>query len=145
MNFKSFNLHPLVEAGVKAAGYDTPTSIQEQSIPLILKGEDILGLAQTGTGKTAAYALPMLHRLMSGRGKHVRALIIAPTRELVEQIHSDITKLGWQDRTAQRHDLRWSRHHPPGRSPEAGRPDRGGLPRTSFRPPESRHHRPFPG
>jgi ATP-dependent RNA helicase RhlE len=94
MNFQSFNLHPLVEAGVRAAGYEQPTSIQERAVPRILEGNDLVGLAQTGTGKTAAYVLPTLHRLMSGRGKHVRALIIAPTRELVEQIHMDISRLG---------------------------------------------------
>jgi ATP-dependent RNA helicase RhlE len=87
MEFNKFNLHPLVAAGVTAAGYSTPTPIQEQAIPAVMLGRDVMGLAQTGTGKTAAFALPILHRLMQGGRKHVRALVVAPTRELAEQIH----------------------------------------------------------
>jgi ATP-dependent RNA helicase RhlE len=94
MEFQSFNLHPHVAAGVKAAGYATPTPIQAQAIPLVMQGHDVMGLAQTGTGKTAAFALPILHRLMQGGRKHVRALVVAPTRELAEQIHEAITSLG---------------------------------------------------
>jgi len=59
-----------------------------------MQGHDIMGLAQTGTGKTAAFALPILHRLMQGGRRHVRALVIAPTRELAEQIHEAISILG---------------------------------------------------
>ncbi|MDA8172801.1 MAG: DEAD/DEAH box helicase [Nitrospiraceae bacterium] len=98
MEFQRFDLHPLVAAGVKAAGYDTPTPIQAQAIPLILGGKDVMGLAQTGTGKTAAFVLPILHRLMNGRRRQVRALVIAPTRELAEQIHESINTLGKQTR-----------------------------------------------
>lgn len=93
MNFDSFNLHPRILANVHALGYQTPTPIQYQSIPPILKGQDVMGLAQTGTGKTAAFALPILQRLMSGPHAGVRALIIAPTRELAQQIHDAITEL----------------------------------------------------
>ena len=93
MEFNKFNLHPLVAAGVTAAGYTTPTPIQEQAIPAVMLGRDVMGLAQTGTGKTAAFALPILHRLMQGGRKHVRALIVAPTRELAEQIHEAIDSL----------------------------------------------------
>ena len=57
MNFESFGLDPRILAGVQAAGYTTPTPIQQQAIPVVLEGKDILGLAQTGTGKTAAFAL----------------------------------------------------------------------------------------
>ncbi len=95
-NFKAFNLHPTVAAGVTAAGYVTPTPIQIQAIPPVMQGQDVMGLAQTGTGKTAAFALPILNLLLAGgqsRG-HVRALIIAPTRELAEQIHQAIQTLG---------------------------------------------------
>ena len=60
MNFDSFDLHPQIVAGVQALGYSTPTPIQRQAIPPVLKGQDVLGLAQTGTGKTAAFALPIL-------------------------------------------------------------------------------------
>ena len=98
MNFKSFNFHPQVEAGVAAAGYTTPTPIQEQGIPPVMQGLDVMGLAQTGTGKTAAFALPILHRLIPGERGKVRALIIAPTRELAEQINEAITVLGKQTR-----------------------------------------------
>ena len=63
MSFQDFSLHPKVLAGVSSMGFTKPTPIQEQSIPISLKGRDMLGLAQTGTGKTAAFALPILHRL----------------------------------------------------------------------------------
>ncbi len=94
MEFKSFNLNPHVETGVSAYGFVTPTPIQAKAIPAVMNGQDIMGRAQTGTGKTAAFALPILHRLMQGKGGRVRALIIAPTRELAEQIHDDISRLG---------------------------------------------------
>lgn len=98
MEFNEFDLHPTVAAGVKAAGYLTPTPIQRQAIPAVLKGSDVMGLAQTGTGKTAAFVLPILHRLMQGPRGRVRALVIAPTRELAEQIHETIRILGKQTR-----------------------------------------------
>ncbi len=98
MNFESFNFHPHIAAGVKALGYITPTPVQLQAIPLILQGQDIMALAQTGTGKTAAFVLPILQRLMKGPRGCVRALIIAPTRELAEQIHRSIGGLGQQTR-----------------------------------------------
>ena len=72
MEFKSFNLDPSVEAGVAVAGFVTPTPIQTEAIPSVMNGRDILGLAQTGTGKTAVFALPILHRLMKGKRGHVR-------------------------------------------------------------------------
>jgi len=94
MEFSNFDLHPHVAAGVRAIGYLRPTPIQEQAIPPVLKGHDVMGLAQTGTGKTAAFALPILDRLMRGPRGHVRALIVAPTRELAEQIHETIVSMG---------------------------------------------------
>ncbi len=96
MDFQSFNFHPKVAAGIVAAGYTQPTPIQEQSIPKIMQHRDVMGLAQTGTGKTAAFGLPILHQLMSGRRGAVRALIVAPTRELAEQIHESLAQLGQQ-------------------------------------------------
>jgi ATP-dependent RNA helicase RhlE len=93
MNFKNFNLNPLILANVDALGYTTPTPIQSESIPVILSGKDVMGLAQTGTGKTAAFVLPILNLLLQGPRSRVRALIIAPTRELAQQIHEDIGKL----------------------------------------------------
>jgi ATP-dependent RNA helicase RhlE len=96
--FSKFNLHPQVAAGVKALGYTEPTPIQVQAIPPVMAGQDVVGLAQTGTGKTAAFVLPILHRLNQGPRGFVRALIIAPTRELAEQINTAIIQLGRQTR-----------------------------------------------
>jgi ATP-dependent RNA helicase RhlE len=98
MEFHRFDFHPHVAAGVMAAGYTTPTPIQAQAIPPVLIGRDVMGLAQTGTGKTAAFVLPILNRLMQGGRGYVRALVIAPTRELAEQIHEAITSLGQKTR-----------------------------------------------
>ncbi len=94
MNFETFNFHPSIMAGVLALGYTAPTPIQAQAIPPILQGRDIIGLAQTGTGKTAAFVLPILESLRSGRRGCVRALIISPTRELAEQTCEVINSLG---------------------------------------------------
>jgi ATP-dependent RNA helicase RhlE len=94
LNFEQFSLDRRLLAGVKALGYDTPTPIQQQAIPLVLQGRDVLGTAQTGTGKTAAFVLPILQRLMRGPRRQVRALVIAPTRELAEQIHQASVDLG---------------------------------------------------
>jgi superfamily II DNA/RNA helicase len=94
MNFMSFLFHPRVAAGIAAAGYSTPTPIQAQAIPKVMQGCDLMGLAQTGTGKTAVFVLPILHRLLRGQRRGVRALIVAPTRELAEQIHQAIEILG---------------------------------------------------
>ena len=94
MSFSSFKLHPQIAAGVKALGYTVPTPIQVQAIPPVLEGKDVMGLAQTGTGKTAAFVLPILQRLLPGPRGKVRALIIAPTRELAEQTHVSIVALG---------------------------------------------------
>jgi len=98
LNFEAFNFQPNVAAGVLEAGYVIPTPIQAQAIPPILKGCDVMGLAQTGTGKTAAFVLPILNRLMGGTHGIIRALIMAPTRELAEQIHQDIETLGRKTR-----------------------------------------------
>ena len=94
MDFKTFNFHPRVAAGITAAGYTTPTPIQAQAIPEVMQGRDVMGLAQTGTGKTAAFALPILNRLLEGRRGTLRALVVAPTRELAEQIHEAFRTLG---------------------------------------------------
>ncbi len=96
MNFESFNFHPQIRAGITAAEYTTPTPIQLRAIPPVLEGRDLMGLAQTGTGKTAAFVLPILQRLMKGPRGKLRALILSPTRELAEQTHMAITQLGKQ-------------------------------------------------
>jgi ATP-dependent RNA helicase RhlE len=94
VSFEQFKFDPRIVAGVNAVGYTTPTPIQQQAIPVVLEGRDILGIAQTGTGKTAAFMLPILHRLIKGGSRQVRALILAPTRELAEQIHQASVDLG---------------------------------------------------
>jgi ATP-dependent RNA helicase RhlE len=94
MGFSVFNFSPTVMAGVRGQSYAQPTPIQESAIPPALEGRDVLGLAQTGTGKTAAFALPILQRLSAGPRGVVRALIVAPTRELAEQIRSHFAALG---------------------------------------------------
>jgi len=98
MEFNKFNFHPDIAAGVKAAGYAALTPIQEQAIPPALEGRDVMGLAQTGTGKTAAFVLPILERLIKRPRGRIRALIIAPTRELADQINKTIAGLGRQTR-----------------------------------------------
>jgi ATP-dependent RNA helicase RhlE len=94
MDFNTLNLHTHVAAGIKAAGFTSPTPIQARAIPPALRKQDVMGLAQTGTGKTAAFVLPILQRLIKGPRGRVRALIIAPTRELAEQTHQTIRSLG---------------------------------------------------
>lgn len=94
MHFRCFALHPRIMSGINAAGYSEPTPIQQQAIPIVLAGRDLIGIAQTGTGKTAAFLLPILHRLAHKESRHVRVLVLAPTRELAEQIHSATQLLG---------------------------------------------------
>jgi superfamily II DNA/RNA helicase len=92
LNFSDFKLHDAVMEGVEAVGYEKPTTVQEQSIPHIMAQKDVIACAQTGTGKTAAYVLPLLHNLLThpGSGHSIRALIIAPTRELAVQIDQQL-------------------------------------------------------
>ena len=96
MSFTTFAFHPQITAGIQKMGYTTPTPIQSHTIPPILEGHDVLGLAQTGTGKTAAFALPILQGLMKGPRGRLRALILSPTRELAEQTHQTIGSLGYK-------------------------------------------------
>jgi ATP-dependent RNA helicase RhlE len=91
--FEQFKLNRQLLNAIEEAGYTEPTPIQEQAIPLALSGQDILGIAQTGTGKTAAYTLPLLMRIKYAQGEHARALIMAPTRELAMQIAEAIAQL----------------------------------------------------
>ncbi len=102
-DFSQLGLRPEVLQAVIDTGYTTPTPIQEQAIPVAMAGRDVLGIAQTGTGKTAAFTIPMIERLMSGRSKAQmpRALVLAPTRELADQVASSFekyakgTRLSW--------------------------------------------------
>ncbi len=101
MNFEDLKLAPAILKAVREQGYETPTAIQAQAIPLVLEGHDLLGGAQTGTGKTAAFTLPMLHRLAMARsaqnkwgGTGIRALVLTPTRELAAQVEESVQAYG---------------------------------------------------
>ncbi|CAM4072607.1 ATP-dependent RNA helicase [Bordetella tumbae] len=97
--FAEFGLHPQLLQSVADTGYTTPTPIQAQALPAVIAGRDVMGAAQTGTGKTAAFTLPILHRLMplantsASPARHpVRALILAPTRELADQVYESVKR-----------------------------------------------------
>ena len=94
MHFENLNLHPSLLKGVHKLGYTELTPIQEKTIPLLLNGKDVIGLAQTGTGKTAAFTLPLLQHLINMPRRQIHAAIITPTRELSEQISNTISSLG---------------------------------------------------
>jgi ATP-dependent RNA helicase RhlE len=94
VSFQQFNLDPRLMTRIHRAGYHEPTAIQNSAIPPAIAGHDLIGTAQTGTGKTAAFVLPILQRLLPGPRKCTRALIVTPTRELAEQIHEVIRALG---------------------------------------------------
>jgi ATP-dependent RNA helicase RhlE len=101
LTFPDFGLHPSILQAVTAAGYVTPTPIQAKAIPKVMDGRDVMGAAQTGTGKTAAFTLPILHRLMplashsASPARHpVRALILTPTRELADQVYQNVAIYG---------------------------------------------------
>ncbi|MDB4878397.1 MAG: box helicase domain protein [Gemmatimonadetes bacterium] len=89
--FAEMGLHSTVLQAVRDAGYETPTPIQAQAIPLVMKGRDVMGLAQTGTGKTAAFTLPIVDRLVDGP-RRTRALVLTPTRELCVQVEESVQK-----------------------------------------------------
>jgi len=93
LNFEQFNLDSRLMQGIKYSGYETATPIQEAAIPAALRGRDIIGTAQTGTGKTAAFVLPILNKLLDGPRGMPRALIVTPTRELAEQIYQVVRAL----------------------------------------------------
>jgi len=94
LTFDALKLHPTLLRGIHDLGFVQPTPIQVQAIPPIAAGRDVIGCAQTGTGKTAAFVLPVLHRLLAGpRGRHMRALVIVPTRELAVQCAEHVKAL----------------------------------------------------
>jgi len=102
-SFADFGLHPLLLKSIADTGYTTPTPIQAQAIPVVSEGRDVMGAAQTGTGKTAAFTLPILHRLMplantsASPARHpVRALILTPTRELADQVYESVKRYAKQ-------------------------------------------------
>ena len=96
-SFEQFGLDPRILSAIKSMGYATPTPIQEQAIPVVLMGGDVMGAAQTGTGKTAGFGLPLIQRIlpkantsMSPARHPVRALVLAPTRELADQVSENL-------------------------------------------------------
>ncbi len=93
ITFEDFKLNRQLLNAVAEAGYQTPTPVQQQTIPLITAGHDVMGIAQTGTGKTAAYVLPLLMKVKYAQGTHPRAVILSPTRELAMQIEESIRLL----------------------------------------------------
>src|SRR5437773_11027946 len=93
MPFSTFGLHPDLMRGVKEMGFSRPTPIQKDTIPPAMEGRDVLACAMTGSGKTAAFVLPILHRLMGKPRGTTRALILTPTRELAAQIHQHMDEL----------------------------------------------------
>jgi ATP-dependent RNA helicase RhlE len=101
MNFEELNLAPAILKAVQEQGYEIPTPVQSQAIPIVLSGHDLLAGAQTGTGKTAAFTLPMLHKLTMSRSSPnkfgvygIRALVLTPTRELAAQVEESIRNYG---------------------------------------------------
>lgn len=95
MTFSDFNFDPQLFEGVQSMGYKQPTPIQQQAIPLILNHKDLIACAQTGTGKTASYLLPLLQHISVSEKKHTQALILAPTRELAQQIDQQVEGLAY--------------------------------------------------
>ena len=97
MTFSELQLHPDVLAGLEAIGFENPTPIQEQAIPPVIEGKDIIGCAQTGTGKTAAFLLPLMHKICADgiQDDHVNSIIICPTRELAVQIDQQLQGLSY--------------------------------------------------
>ncbi len=94
MDFQDFKLNKQLQSAIAEAGYEQPTEIQAKAIPVILGGQDVLGIAQTGTGKTAAYLLPLLRILNYPQGDEPRVLVLVPTRELALQVGKTIEELG---------------------------------------------------
>lgn len=90
MTFSDFNLDPRLLEGLEAMGYERPTPVQEMTIPVILQNHDLIACAQTGTGKTAAYILPLLNKMAADHSRHLNTLVIAPTRELALQIDQQV-------------------------------------------------------
>ncbi|GAA5025273.1 DEAD/DEAH box family ATP-dependent RNA helicase [Marivirga lumbricoides] len=93
-SFQDFKLNKQLFNAIDDLGYEAPSAIQQKAIPLILNGHDVIGIAQTGTGKTAAFVLPLLMKLKYAQGDAPRALIIAPTRELIMQVYENLNALG---------------------------------------------------
>jgi ATP-dependent RNA helicase RhlE len=95
LTFNDFNFKPELLEGILSMGYDKPTPIQEQAIPVILQNKDLIACAQTGTGKTAAYVLPIIQKILESPRHHSNTLILSPTRELAQQIDQQVEAFGY--------------------------------------------------
>ena len=95
MNFSDYHFHPQLAEGLATMGFRQPTPVQQQAIPEILAGKDIIACAQTGTGKTAAFLLPLMHKILNSEKRFLNTLILAPTRELAVQIDQQVEGLGY--------------------------------------------------
>ncbi len=95
LNFHDFNFDSRLLEGILSMGYDKPTPIQEMAVPAILTNKDLIACAQTGTGKTAAYVLPVMQKILVSDRKHVNTLVLAPTRELAQQIDQQVEAFGY--------------------------------------------------
>ncbi|MGZ4037368.1 MAG: DEAD/DEAH box helicase, partial [Bacteroidia bacterium] len=95
MTFDDFNFEATLNEGLYSMGYKQPTPIQEQAIPVILNNKDLIACAQTGTGKTVAYLLPIMHHILHAEKRHLNTLVIAPTRELALQIDQQVDGMGY--------------------------------------------------
>ncbi len=134
--FDDLPLNPRLRAGIREMGYSEPTPIQEGTIPDAVHGRDLIGTAQTGTGKTAAFLLPILERLMNRPRGRIYALVLTPTRELAIQAEGFLRTAGPTHRPARRRRVRRGRNATPGASaPRRGR-DHHRNPRTTSRPHE---------
>ena len=142
VQFQEFKLDTRILAGIQTLGWEQPTPIQEQAIPRALEGRDVMGLAQTGTGKTAAFLLPILQRLATGPRGRVRALIVAPTRELAEQIHQQAVALCRPLNLRSLTIYGGVNINPQMRALRAGRRHRRRLPGAAARPPRPEDRRP---
>ena len=92
MTFRDFDFHKDIAKGIRIAGFTEPSPIQKEAIPIIASGSDLVGQAHTGTGKTAAFGLPMMDKI--AKGEIERALVITPTRELATQVSDELYHLG---------------------------------------------------
>jgi len=95
LTFSDFNFDPSLDEGLQSMGYVKPTPIQQQAIPILLQHKDLIACAQTGTGKTASYLLPLLQHISVSEKQHTQALILAPTRELAQQIDQQVEGLAY--------------------------------------------------
>jgi ATP-dependent RNA helicase RhlE len=102
MKFDDYHIAPEIKQNLETAGFKRPTDIQFKAIPAVIKGEDVLAIAQTGTGKTAAFAIPVIDKIhkqkSSGRSEGIKCIVMVPTRELAIQITEVFTKIGQHTR-----------------------------------------------